>query len=212
MTVFERIAQEKIIVILRGLDGETTLKTAEAIRDGGIRLIEIPFDQTREVSFTTDKIRLVCERLGEKGVLVGAGTVLRKEQVRAAKEAGAEYIITPTFDAEVIREAKALEMTVMPGAMTPTEIENCYRAGADIVKVFPADNLGTAFIKAVRGPLPYIPLAAVGGVNLENIASFFKAGVCCVGVGGSLVNQKMIEAGDFEGIAKLAAAFVRELK
>lgn len=212
MTVLERILEEKIVAILRGLDFEDTIRTGEAIKNGGIRLMEVPFDQTKPLSYTTDKIRGLCERFGREGVLSGAGTVLTVEQVRAAREAGADYIITPTCNPEVIKETKALGMVAMPGAMTPTEIEQCYRAGADIVKVFPSDNLGTAYIKAVRGPLFYIPLSAVGGVNLDNIQEFFEAGVCSVGIGGNIVNRKLIEAGDFEGITKLAVAYAAKVK
>ncbi len=209
MTILERIYEGKIIAILRGLSLEDTLMTAEAIRDGGIRLIEIPFDQTKPLSVTTDKISGVREKFDD--VFVGAGTVLTVEQVRAAHEAGASYIITPTTNEDVIREAKALEMVAMPGAMTPTEIEKCYVAGADIVKIFPSDNLGVSYIKAVRGPLSYIPLAAVGGVNLDNIRDFFAAGVCCVGIGGNIVNKKMISEGNFAGIRELAEAYVKKL-
>ncbi|MCD8224015.1 MAG: bifunctional 4-hydroxy-2-oxoglutarate aldolase/2-dehydro-3-deoxy-phosphogluconate aldolase [Clostridiales bacterium] len=211
MGTLERILEEKIIAIVRGLTLEETVKTVGAIRDGGIRLSEIPFDQTKPLSWTTDKISAVKETYGAEGVLVGAGTVLTVEQVQAAKEAGAEYIITPTSNREVIEETKRLGLVAMPGAMTPTEIEQCYRWGADIVKIFPSDNLGTGFIKAVRGPLFYIPLSAVGGVNLDNIRSFFEAGVCSVGIGGNIVNKKMIAAGDYEGIRKLAAAYVEKL-
>jgi len=209
MTILERIYEGKIIAILRGLSLEDTLMTAEAIRDGGIRLIEIPFDQTKPLSVTTDKISGIHEKFDD--VFVGAGTVLTAEQVRAAHEAGASYIITPTTNEDVIREAKALEMVAMPGAMTPTEIEKCYVAGADIVKIFPSDNLGVSYIKAVRGPLSYIPLAAVGGVNLDNIRDFFAAGVCCVGIGGNIVNKKMISEGNFAGIRELAEAYVKKL-
>lgn len=211
MTVLERILEGKIIAILRGLGLEDTLMTAEAIRDGGISLIEIPFDQTKPAAVTTEKISGVCRKLGAEGVLVGAGTVLTVEQVRAARDAGASYIITPSTDEAVIREAKALGMVAMPGAMTPTEMVRCYAAGADIVKVFPSDNLGISYIKAVRGPLSYIPMAAVGGVNLDNIRDFFAAGVCSVGIGGNIADKKMISEKNFAGIRELAAAYVEKI-
>lgn len=212
MTVLERILEGKIIAILRGLDLENTIKTAEAIKNGGIRLIEIPFDQTKPLSYTMEKIRGICDRFSGEGVLAGAGTVLTVEQVHSAREAGADYIITPTCSPEVIKETKALGMVAMPGAMTPTEIEQCYRAGADIVKVFPSDNLGISYLKAVRGPLSYIPLSAVGGVSLDNMKDFFAAGVCCVGIGGNIADKRLIEAGDFEGIRSLAAAYAAKVQ
>lgn len=212
MTVLERLYEGKIVAILRGLSLQDTLMTAEAIKDGGIKLIEVPFDQTKPLSVTTDKISEICRRFESEGVLVGAGTVLNVEQVRAAHDAGATYIITPTANEEVIRETKTLGMVAMPGAMTPTEIVRCYAAGADIVKIFPSVNLGISYIKAVRGPLSYIPMAAVGGVNLDNIQDFFAAGVCSVGIGGNIVNKKMIAGGDFAGIRDLAASYVEKLK
>lgn len=212
MTVLEHIFKEKIIAILRGLSLDDTLRAAEAVEAGGIKLVEIPFDQTRPPEYTMEKIRAVCEEGRDRGIMTGAGTVLTKEQVHRACEAGASYIITPTSNQDVIREAKELGMAVMPGAMTPTEIEQCYRWGADVVKVFPSDNLGTSYIKAVRGPLSHIPLAAVGGVDLDNIRDFFAAGVCCVGIGGNIVNRTMVEDKDFDGIRNLAAAYVARVQ
>ena len=212
MEVLKQIMEEKIVAIIRGLELEQTVRTAGALKEGGIRLSEIPFDQTKSLDYTTDKIRAVVERYGPEGVRVGAGTVLNVEQVRAACEAGAEYIITPTTSREVIEETKRLGMAAMPGAMTPSEIEQCYRWGADIVKVFPSDNLGISYINAVRGQLFYITLAAVGGVSLDNIREFFAAGVCSVGIGGNIVNRKLIEAGDYDAIRDLAAAYVEKLQ
>ncbi len=211
MTILEQILDEKIVAIIRGIEKETTLNVVRALKEGGINLVEVPFDQTKPLEVTTEKIAAIVEKFGSEGVHVGAGTVLTPEQVRLTKEAGGEYIITPTLHEDVIKEAKGLGMTVMAGAMTPTEIEQAYLWGSDIVKVFPSDNLGCSYIKAVRGPLPYIPLAAVGGVNLENIQDFFAAGVCSVGIGGNIVNKKLIEAGDFAGIRDLAAAYVAKV-
>ena len=179
---------------------------------GGLGLLEVPFDQRRPLAYTTDKIKALADRYQDGQVLVGAGTVLTVGQVRAAREAGAAYIITPTSREDVIKETKALGMTAMPGAMTPSEIEQCYRWGADIVKVFPSDHLGAGYIRALQGPLSYIPLAAVGGVDLDNILDFFKAGACCVGIGGNIVNRKMIEAGDYRGIENLAAAYAAKIR
>jgi len=212
MTILEQILDEKIVAIIRGIEKETTLNVVRALKEGGINLVEVPFDQTKPLTVTTEKIAAIVEMFGAEGVHVGAGTVLTPEQVRLTKEAGGEYIITPTLHEDVIKEAKGLGMTVMAGAMTPTEIEQAYLWGSDIVKVFPSDSLGCSYIKAVRGPLPYIPLAAVGGVNLDNIQDFFAAGVCSVGIGGNIVNKKLIEAGDFAGIRDLAAAYVAKVR
>ena len=142
MDVLERILGKKIIAIIRGFKLDETLKTADAVAAGGLGLLEVPFDQRRPLAYTTDKIKALADRYQDGQVLVGAGTVLTVGQVRAAREAGAAYIITPTSREDVIKETKALGMTAMPGAMTPSEIEQCYRWGADIVKVFPSDHLG----------------------------------------------------------------------
>ncbi|MCC2819165.1 bifunctional 4-hydroxy-2-oxoglutarate aldolase/2-dehydro-3-deoxy-phosphogluconate aldolase [Lachnoclostridium pacaense] len=212
MDVLERILEKKIIAIIRGLKLEETLKTADAAAAGGLSLVEVPFDQRQPLAYTTDKIKAVADRYPDGRVLVGAGTVLTIQQVQAAKAAGAGYIITPTSREDVIKETKALGMVAMPGAMTPSEIEQCYRWGADIVKVFPSDNLGAGYIKALQGPLSYIPMAAVGGVDLDNILDFFDAGVCAVGIGGNIVNRKMIETGDYKGIENLAAAYTAKIR
>ncbi|MCH1949010.1 bifunctional 4-hydroxy-2-oxoglutarate aldolase/2-dehydro-3-deoxy-phosphogluconate aldolase [Enterocloster sp. OA13] len=212
MDVLERILEKKIIAIIRGLKLEETLKTADAAAAGGLSLVEVPFDQRQPLAYTTDKIKAVADRYPDGRVLVGAGTVLTIQQVQAAKAAGAGYIITPTSREDVIKETKALGMVAMPGAMTPSEIEQCYRWGADIVKVFPSDNLGAGYIKALQGPLSYIPMAAVGGVDLDNILDFFDAGVCAVGIGGNIVNRKMIETGDYKGIENLAAEYTAKIR
>ena len=212
MDVLERILEKKIIAIIRGLKLEETLKTADAAAAGGLSLVEVPFDQRQPLAYTTDKIKAVADRYPDGQVLVGAGTVLTIQQVQAAKAAGAGYIITPTSREDVIKETKALGMVAMPGAMTPSEIEQGYRWGADIVKVFPSDNLGAGYIKALQGPLSYIPMAAVGGVDLDNILDFFDAGVCAVGIGGNIVNRKMIETGNYKGIENLAAAYTAKIR
>ncbi len=211
MNTLEQIKKGKLIAIIRGLSLDETIQVIGAVRDGGIRLAEIPFDQTKPLSYTAEKIAAAAQTYGGEDVLIGAGTVLTCEQVDIAHRSGARYIVTPTSCREVIEEAGRLGMVSMPGAMTPTEIEQCYRWGADIVKLFPSDNLGPAYIRAIRGPLAYIPLAAVGGVNLDNIREFFAAGVCCAGIGGNIVNKKLVEAGDYEGIRRLAEAYVGKL-
>lgn len=210
MKILESILQEKIIAIIRGLDKEKTLKTAGALKDGGIKFLEIPFDQTKPLSYTAEKIHMVNSSIHD--VFIGAGTVLTTEQVEIAHEAGAKYIITPTSNQEVIKTAKSLELLAIPGAMTPTEIVQCWNWGADIVKIFPSENLGIPFIKALMGPLGHIPLFAVGGVNLENIHDFLKAGAKGAGIGGNLVNKAMIEAGNYAGITEIARKYVEKIK
>ena len=207
--VIERIRAKKIITIVRGVYGEQVAHLAEALAAGGIELMEVTFDQSDTAAHaqTAAAIHAIKAHMGER-MLVGAGTVTTPSLVEMAKEAGAEYIVSPDIRPAVIERTRELGMVSLPGALTPTEINNAYDAGADFVKVFPAAQLGPAYIKAVRGPLNHIPLLAVGGVNEKNIADFIKAGCCGAGVGGNLVNKQWIAAGEWDRITALAKEFV----
>ena len=210
MNLLENILNEKIIAIIRGFDTETTLKTVRALKEGGIKFSEIPFSQDMPVSYTCEKISAVCA--SEPDVFVGAGTVLTPEQVEAACKAGAKYIIAPNSDESVIKKAKELGLLAMPGAMTPTEAVQCWKWGADIVKIFPSGALGIPYIKALKEPLGHIPLFAVGGVNLDNVRDFLKAGMCGAGIGGNLANKNLIASGDFAAITELAREYVKNVQ
>lgn len=203
----EQMKQEKIVAIIRGVRTDEILAVADALTAGGVRMMEITFDQTSEAGIreTLASISLLHRERPEQ-VILGAGTVLTREQVRAARAAGAGYIISPNTNADVIRETKAQGMVSMPGAYTPTEIEAAYTAGADIVKLFPAGLMGAAYIKAVHAPLAHIPVSAVGGVNEHNIREFLDAGACCVGVGGNLADVKAIRAGNYQKLTDTARA------
>lgn len=210
MTTFDKILAGGIITIIRGLSPDCAEKTVEAIHAGGLHLAEITFDQTAPPKVTADIIRTLSRQFEGK-VLIGAGTVMTLEQLHAAYNAGAAYIISPNADSSVIRETKRLGLLSMPGAYTATEVARCYAEGADIVKVFPSDSAGPGYIKALRGPLHHIPLAAVGGVNLDNIRNFFDAGACCVGIGSNIVSKQAVQAGDFDRIRLLASAYAAKL-
>jgi 2-dehydro-3-deoxyphosphogluconate aldolase/(4S)-4-hydroxy-2-oxoglutarate aldolase len=162
---------------------------------------------TMTVPHALDVLRQVHKALGER-VLLGAGTVLDPETARAVLFAGASYIVAPTVNIEVIRLCQRYDKLVMPGAFTPTEILTAWEAGADIVKVFPADVVGPAFFKAVRGPLPQIRMMPTGGVDLTTAAAFLQAGACCLGIGGQLVEPKAIAQRDFGRIRDLARQYV----
>ena len=163
-----------------------------------------------EITFTVpdaiEVIRQVRHEVGD-AVVLGAGTVLDPETARAALLAGAEYIVAPTVNLEVIRLCRRYDKVVMPGALTPTEVVTAWEAGADVVKIFPADLGGPAYLKALRGPLPQIRLMPTGGVDLNTAEAFLKAGACCLGVGGSLVEPKAVASGDFARIRDLAAQY-----
>ena len=210
--IIKKVEENKIVAIIRGLSADDAVKTARALSLGGIKLIEVTFDQSRPEVFsvTTESIKRIKAELPD--VSVGAGTVLSPEQVDLAVDAGAEFIISPDADEAVIRRTVARGAVSMPGAYTATEIKRAHNAGADFVKVFPCLEGAAAYIKAVRAPLSHIKLLAVGGVNADNCASFLKAGAVGVGVGGSLVNKEYIKNGEFGKITELAETFVKNLK
>lgn len=207
------ILKEKVVAIVRGFDPETVLELAKAYVSGGIRCIEVTFDQTstQNQKRTADTIRLLKDTLGDD-ICVGAGTVMTVEQVRMAAEAGAEYMISPNVDKDVIRETKRLGMISIPGAMTPSEIAAAYKMGADIIKLFPANEVGLSYIKAIKAPLKHIPIMATGGVRPANAADYLAAGSSALGVGGDLVNKIWIAAGEFDKIAQAAKAYVEAVK
>ena len=203
--MIDLVLESRIVAIVRGLD-DGYVPLAQAMYDGGIRAIEVTFNQkdpSRWVK-TTNGIRQIKEAMGEK-MLVGAGTVTSVELAELAHEAGAQFIVSPDINEEVIRRTKELGMLSMPGALTPTEVLSAYKAGADFVKVFPAGPLGSSYVKAIRGPLNHIRLLAVGGVSEKNVAEFIKAGCVGAGVGGNLVNKDWIAAGEFDKIREVAA-------
>lgn len=210
---FETILKHKIVAIVRGFSPETVVELAKAYSANGIRCVEVTFDQSsREKQLETAKtIKMVKEALGDD-ICVGAGTVMTAEQVRMAAEAGAEYMISPNVDGEVIAETKRLGKISIPGAMTPSEIAAAYKMGADIIKLFPANELGLSYIKAIKAPLKHIPLMATGGVRPVNAADYLNAGSAALGVGGDLVNKQWIADGDYEKIGLAAKAFVDSIK
>lgn len=208
--ILDCIKQHKLVAISRGVYGTVLLEAARSVLAGGISLLEITFDQAdpEGLARTSAAIALVKQQLGSR-IGVGAGTVMSVEQARAARDAGADFALAPNVDLKVIHALKQLGMVAVPGAMTPSEIALAWNEGADLVKVFPAGVLGTAFIRAVRGPLNHIPLMAVGGINTDNVREFLEAGCCSAGIGSSIINRKRADAGDFDGISKIAAAFVK---
>ena len=208
-TIIRQVEEQKIIAIIRGVDPEKSLQVAQALYKGGIRMIEVTFDQKDEAkqAGTAESIRRIAEYFqGE--VFVGAGTVTSVKLVEAAAQAGAQYIISPDASEDVIRRTRDLGLVSMPGALTPTEILNAHRWGADFVKLFPIGTFGTGYIKAIKAPINHIKLLAVGGVNPDNITEFLDAGCCGAGIGGNLVNKKWIEAGEYEKITETAKALV----
>ena len=210
--IIESVKKNKIIVIVRGVAKEKLIPLAEAMYNGGIRLIECTYQANGSISDEeiADNIKMLAEYFGDK-MYVGAGTVLTKKQVELTKKAGGKFIISPDANEEVIRYTKEIGLISMPGALTPTEIAAAKRAGADFVKVFPIDVYGPSYIKAVKAPLSNVELLAVGGITINNINDYLSAGAVGVGIGTGIVNKGMIESGNFEGITRLAKEYTEKL-
>jgi 2-dehydro-3-deoxyphosphogluconate aldolase/(4S)-4-hydroxy-2-oxoglutarate aldolase len=208
--VIKKTLEKKIVVIVRGVFGEDCVKLAQALYEGGIELLEVTFDQSKPEAFsrTADTIRQLVNALGDK-MIFGAGTVTSVELVHMAKEAGAQFIVSPDTNEQVIRATVEAGMVSMPGAMTPTEIVSAHSYGADFIKVFPIGNLGASYLKAVKAPLNHIKMLAVGGVTEKNIGEYMAAGADGAGVGGQLVNKEWIANGEFDKITALAKEFVQ---
>lgn len=200
----ERLLRGGIVAIIRAPDGSLLADVAQALVAGGIDVMEVTFTVPRAERV----LEQVAERLGDK-ILLGAGTVLDTETARIALQSGADFIVSPVVNHEVIRLCQRYDKLVLPGAFTPTEILSAWEAGADIVKVFPSDITGPKYLKAIHGPLPQIRLLPTGGVTLETAAEFLKAGACALGIGGQLVEAKAVASGDFARIEALARQYVK---
>ena len=211
--VIERIEEEKLIAIIRGVEPMQYRKIADALYAGGVRLMEITYDQKEPASFpaVADAIAAIGAAYGER-MLVGAGTVTTVELVELTARANGRFIISPDVNIDVIHRTRELGMVSLPGALTPTEILTAHHAGADFVKLFPAASLGVDFVKAVKAPISHVKLMAVGGINETNVGSFLKAGMCGAGVGGTLTNKEWIEAGEYGRVAEAAQKLVNAVK
>jgi 2-dehydro-3-deoxyphosphogluconate aldolase/(4S)-4-hydroxy-2-oxoglutarate aldolase len=192
-----------IIAVVRAQKAEQVIPLSEALIAGGVIAIEITMTTPNAI----EAIRNAREKLGGRAV-IGVGTVLTEKVCREAVEAGAEFVVTPICRTEFVAIARAAERPIMLGAYTPTEAQTAYEAGADFIKIFPADTLGPGYIKALRAPLPHLKIVPTGGVDVNNVGEFFKAGCAAVGVGGSMVTAKMLQEGDWAGLTRVAREFV----
>ena len=206
--IINDIEKNKIIVIMRGFTEEQLIRSVEAMEAGGIKLVEVTFDQSGATpdSETADKIRALKEHFGDR-VRVGAGTVMTEAQAELAYNAGAEFIISPDSYEGVIRKTRELGMVSIPGVFTPTEAANAHRWGADFVKLFPNSELKISYLKALTVPLSHIKFLAVGGVDAGNLTDYLAAGAKGVGVATAIADKKAIFAGDYEEITRRAKAF-----
>ena len=200
----ERVLAGGLVAVVRAPDPTGLVDVVRALADGGVTAAEV----TLTVPNALDVLRAARATLGDR-VVLGVGTVLDPESATAAIDAGAAFVVAPTLDHDVVRICRQRDTVVMPGAFTPTEIYAAWRAGADIVKVFPADAVGPAFFKAMRGPLPQIKLMPTGGVDLANAAAYLTAGAACLGVGGQLVDPALVKDKALDRITDLARRYVR---
>jgi 2-dehydro-3-deoxyphosphogluconate aldolase/(4S)-4-hydroxy-2-oxoglutarate aldolase len=204
--VYELIREEKIIAIARGVRIEQVINLAEAILAGGIKMLEV----TCNTEGVFEMIKLLRDKMGDS-MCIGAGTVITTDLCRKAIEAGAEFIIAPDTNTEVIDYCVKNDIAILPGAATATEILAAKRHGAKMAKIFPASALGANYIKALRGPIDDMDFVAVDGVRPENMAEFFAAGCVAIGIGASVVRKEFIEKGDWKAITEIAKRYVKSL-
>jgi len=202
-----RVIECGLVAVVRAPEPTHLVEVIRALADGGVTVAEV----TLTVPNALDVIRQVKKELGDR-VMLGAGTILDPETARAAFLAGAEFLVSPTLNLDVIRMARRYDKLVFPGAFTPTEILAAWEAGADVVKVFPAEVVGPAFFKAMRGPLPQVKLMPTGGVDLKTAGDFLRAGAVCLGVGSQLVDPKAVARQDFDYLRGLAWQFTQAVK
>ena len=198
-----RLLASGIVAVIRAKSGELLVDVAEALLAGGVDAIEVTFT----VPKAAEVIEKVADKLGDR-ILLGAGTILDTQTAQVAITAGAQYLVSPTLNLDVIRYCKRHGKLALPGALTPTEVVTAWEAGADVVKIFPSDVGGAKYLKALKAPLPQIRMMPTGGVTLETATDFLKAGACALGVGGNLVEQAALERRDFARMTSLAQQFV----
>ncbi len=210
--IIDRINKNKIIAIVRGVSPEDMIPMGKALNDGGIKLLEVTFNQSSPTGEkdTAEAIKRLCDYFGDE-VSIGAGTVINEGQVEIAVAAGAKYIISPNTDVKVIKKTNDMGAISIPGALTPSEISFAHDTGAHFVKVFPAGVFGIDYIKAVRAPLSHISLLAVGGVDDKNLMEFINAGIKGIGVGSNIVNKTLIKEGRFNELTALARKYTSQI-
>lgn len=201
--VRQRILEVKIVPVVRASSPEQALGAADAVRAGGIPIVEV----TMTVPGAIQVIAALTRLMGSD-VLIGAGTVLDAATAQKCLDAGAQFLVSPGFDAETVALARRLNVLIMPGSLTPTEVITAWKAGADFVKIFPCGNVGgPAYIKSLKAALPQIPMIPTGGVNLETAAAFLRAGASALGIGGELISKAALDSGNFAAITESARQY-----
>ena len=213
MSTYNFIAEHKVVVIVRKIYGKDLLNLSKALYEGGIRLMEVTFDQQdpQHAVKTAEAIKMLGEHHGDK-MMFGAGTVLTIKQVDSACKAGAKYIISPNFKTAIVEHTKKCGLVSMPGCMTPTEIIDAHDCGADFIKLFPATTLGFKYIKDILAPISHVKLVATGGVTEENFGEYLDLGFAGAGISGRLTDKKLITEGNWEELTCRAKVFAEIAK
>lgn len=204
-TVIQNMINGGLVAVVRAENEEQALKIADACQQGGVAALEI----TYTVPGATRVIERLAQEFAGGGILIGAGTVLDTETARTAILAGAQFVVSPYLNVDVVTLCNRYDIPSVPGAMTIKEVVEALNAGAPLVKAFPGEVLGPAFIKAVRGPIPHVKMIPTGGVSLDNVDTWIKAGCVAVGVGGNLTAGA--KTGDYASITRTAQAFVAKI-
>jgi 2-dehydro-3-deoxyphosphogluconate aldolase/(4S)-4-hydroxy-2-oxoglutarate aldolase len=202
----KRIIAGGAVAVIRLADPGKLIKVAEAIHSGGISGIEITMTVPNAIKVIGEASREIGDYMN-----VGVGSVLNAETARMAIDAGARYVVSPIFKKEIVEVAHERDIPAIPGAFTPTEIQTAYEAGADIVKVFPADVVGMAFFRGVLAPMPHLKLMPTGGVTLKNAGEWLKSGACAVGVGSALLDRKAIDSGKYQVLTENAKIMMESI-
>lgn len=192
------ILKEKVVAIIRLDESDRVMAVVDALAEGGVNVLEITMGTPGVLDFVATLTR------EKPDLTVGVGTILDATTARMAIQAGAQFLVTPVAKTEIIHTAHRYDIPVLMGAFSPTEILDCFEAGADIIKVFPADVVGMAFIKAVRAPMPQLRLMPTGGVTVDNAAEWIAAGACALGVGSALVSNQLVQSQNFQQITENA--------
>ena len=205
--VLEKVKELGLLAVIRGPSPDLTLKMVEALIAGGVLGIEITYSTPN----AEDVVRRLSKQFGNS-IVLGIGTLTKTEQAESAKEAGASFLVSPICEPNLVKSMVASGLLTMAGALTPTEVFQAYQLGSDVIKVFPGSSGGPAYVKALKGPFPYIPMMPTGGVNAGNIVEWFASGVVAVGAGSELCPPQLAKDGKFDEISKRASDFMQVVK